>query len=191
MKAFWDQVEKTSHWKGKVGYGCFNRSAKAQLVVKHTCDNKLCVNPAHLELGTYSENLKEAYERGQRPSIRLSEEQVKGSPRRPGDLAQEFNISPQRVRSIKRGVVLLKELDADQIRADQGTLRELSIKYGVSKQLMTKLREGVHKTVTPVTPELVEALDTLLTFNGHPNYQAISKRVGKNRKWVKGVLQSS
>jgi hypothetical protein len=33
----------------------------------HTCDNPRCVNPAHLYAGTYSDNLVDAYIRGQNP----------------------------------------------------------------------------------------------------------------------------
>ncbi len=36
------------------------------LLVLHSCDNKLCCNPAHLRLGTHSDNIKEAYARGLR-----------------------------------------------------------------------------------------------------------------------------
>lgn len=37
--------------------------------VMHTCDNKLCVNPLHLLLGTAQENNLMAIKRGQIPSI--------------------------------------------------------------------------------------------------------------------------
>jgi hypothetical protein len=33
-------------------------------VIKHSCDNPQCVALEHLELGTYSENNKEGYDRG-------------------------------------------------------------------------------------------------------------------------------
>lgn len=33
-------------------------------VIGHTCDNRKCVNPAHLELVTLSENLQHAHDRG-------------------------------------------------------------------------------------------------------------------------------
>lgn len=41
----------------------------SKLVVMHSCDNKLCVNPKHLSLGTIEENNKEARDRGLVKSI--------------------------------------------------------------------------------------------------------------------------
>ena len=34
------------------------------LVVRHTCDNKRCINPEHLLIGTYGDNYRDAQERG-------------------------------------------------------------------------------------------------------------------------------
>lgn len=36
------------------------------LVVRHKCDNRRCVNPGHLEIGTHSDNLCDAFDRGRR-----------------------------------------------------------------------------------------------------------------------------
>jgi hypothetical protein len=39
---------------------------KPGLIVMHTCDVTLCCNPAHLRLGTQSENIRDAYAKGRR-----------------------------------------------------------------------------------------------------------------------------
>lgn len=92
---FWSKVQVRGddecwHWKAArhvQGYGAFaftknkittahrvawaityNRSRlpSSKLHVMHKCDNKICVNPSHLKLGTPSENEKDAFIRFQK-----------------------------------------------------------------------------------------------------------------------------
>lgn len=40
------------------------------LLVRHQCDNKLCVNPGHLILGTQTENILDSVRRGRWGAVR-------------------------------------------------------------------------------------------------------------------------
>ena len=47
----------------RLSYQVFNGDIPPGAVVMHSCDNKLCVNPAHLRAGSHRENMWEASER--------------------------------------------------------------------------------------------------------------------------------
>lgn len=46
------------------------------MVIRHKCDNRRCVNPNHLELGTQLENMADMVQRGRQKTNVLSEEDV-------------------------------------------------------------------------------------------------------------------
>lgn len=125
--------------RGKTGYGCLKYNGKLVdahrvsyllfigeiprgLLVCHTCDNRLCVNPSHLFIGTYLDNYRDAvakgridftrrknggFKKGHRPAnSKLSMEQVieireliqQGVKMKA--IAPIFNISYQTIRKI-------------------------------------------------------------------------------------------
>lgn len=84
--------------------------------VLHQCDNPLCVNPAHLFLGTPADNVADMDRKGRRvsapragvahPNAKLTEEQVEIARRHVGPatpLARLFGCTPEQIRNIRRG----------------------------------------------------------------------------------------
>ncbi|MED1304580.1 hypothetical protein BK704_35015 [[Bacillus thuringiensis] serovar konkukian] len=86
------------------------------LVVKRKCDNKKCINPEHLELGTIADNVKDAAARRLFPS---------------GEKHYSTILT-------KRNVIEIKQL------INEGeTLTSLSRKYGVCVQTIANIKNGV------------------------------------------------
>lgn len=97
--------------KGEIPKGAF---------IMHSCDNKRCVNPAHLFIGTAKENTQDAIKRGLRPSCaipaatgesnpksKLTLEQVKFIRANPQlghkAIADMWGLSPNCIRGVRIG----------------------------------------------------------------------------------------
>lgn len=81
----------------------------------HKCDNKMCVNPDHIYIGTRSQNAIDAFDRGKKiphrllgtnhPRAKLSDEDVRTirrSSEKSTALASKFGLSKTQIGSIKK-----------------------------------------------------------------------------------------
>lgn len=48
----------------RASYACFNGQIPDGLLVRHACDVRSCINPAHLVTGTHADNSADAVQRG-------------------------------------------------------------------------------------------------------------------------------
>ena len=118
-----DEATGCIEWQGALhhsGYGVITVEGKAKrvhrvayevaygsipngLLLRHTCNNKICCNPAHLIPGTHAENMKDMIEAGH--SLK-------------GEMHHKAKLT---------------EADVLNIRADSRPQREIAKHYGVSQ----------------------------------------------------------
>jgi len=146
---FWTHVDKTGDcwlWTGATnnqGYGQVGAdnhktilahraswmmaygTIKDGLCVCHHCDTPACVNPAHLFLGTYSENAKDMYAKG-RGWLSRHRDALPA-----GEAHHNARLTEMQVREIRR----LYALDA----VSQG---ELSRRFGVARTSIRNIVTG-------------------------------------------------
>lgn len=82
------------------------------MVLRHTCDNKVCCNPRHLIAGTHYENVQDAMDRGRYPKganhhcAKVTTEQLAAiiaDPRKQKEIALEYGLSQGYVSRLKKG----------------------------------------------------------------------------------------
>lgn len=84
------------------------------LKVLHKCDNRQCINPDHLFLGSSSDNLNDCYAKGRRsshrgeanPFAKLTQaraDAIRADSRTQAEIAADFQVSRQTVGAIKSG----------------------------------------------------------------------------------------
>ena len=102
------------------------------LIVRHKCDNPICCNPEHLELGTYQQNTQDMIQRGRNCPPR-------------GERSYQHRLTRVQVSHIKYA-----------INEGLATQAELGRKYHVSHQTIHAIRcETTWATVQPAINDLI------------------------------------
>lgn len=88
-------------------------------VVMHSCDNRRCINPAHLSLGTQSQNIKDCSYKGRAPQFTDR---------------HNAKLTRQDVLDIK----------ARHVRGARGNTAVLATEYGINKTYLLQISRGYH-----------------------------------------------
>ena len=102
-------------WRGRAHRVAWRRQhgeIPKGLCVCHKCDNKLCVNPSHLFLGTLADNNRDRHEKGRDGYVSW-----------PGESNGRSKLTEEQVRIVRR----------DAACGQRGTQRQLAHRFKVSE----------------------------------------------------------
>lgn len=154
---FWSKVAKADAgdcwlWTGRKdddGYGLIERAQKKYrshrmawilthgeisqgLCVRHSCDNRDCCNPAHLELGTHTDNMRDMIDRGRSKLLRGG------------------GGNPEKIQGEAHYCAKLTETDVKHIRSINGmTQKGIAQLYGVSTTSIWQIVNRIHWAHVP------------------------------------------
>jgi hypothetical protein len=94
-----------ANWRASRVSWKLSKGSIGSLHVLHRCDNRLCVNPDHLFLGTNQDNILDKAKKGRVASAKLSPDKVKAIRRQRADgaslsdLADQYGVTPATVHA--------------------------------------------------------------------------------------------
>ena len=110
----WLQIDGVTKGVHVWAYEVSNGPIPSSLLVRHSCDNRLCANPRHLSVGSHQDNMNDKVERGRQsrlqgvrnPNHKLSEAEVRAirdSALGPRELAVQYSVSVSLIGMIRQG----------------------------------------------------------------------------------------
>ena len=105
----------------RISYMIYRGDFSQDLCVCHKCDNTSCVNPDHLFVGTYSDNNKDAYDKGRHTNPRMF-----------GKDNPKFKFTDNILKEIKRRL--------DKGEAPKSFYKELGVHWGSIYKNINKAR---------------------------------------------------
>lgn len=86
----------------RLSFEAFYGPIPDKLLVCHTCDNKLCVNPDHLKLGTHADNVQDAWDRVRKRKIDVEAlEAIAFSTESSAAIARRLGVSASAVKKLR------------------------------------------------------------------------------------------
>lgn len=105
-----------AYYAHRMSYEVYRGDIPAGLVVRHKCDNPLCANPDHLELGTMSDNTQDMLRRGRHHTTptrgdfhynsKLTSEDVRfirSDPRGASELGRILGVDTSTITDVRKG----------------------------------------------------------------------------------------
>lgn len=140
----------------RVAYALTHGECPAKLLVRHRCDNKECVRPDHLELGTHWDNTQDAVRRG--------------------FLLKVFPVAGREVTPSRRATIQ-RRLSVHQKKPPY-TLRKFQRLFGMRNSMWFARNNGLYGFSAPETISAIAADSAVSRERVRQVVVSISKRLG-------------
>ena len=123
---FWNPAKRTMGLAHRFSYELHNGSLNRpdflygaiHIIIRHSCDNIICVNPKHLVAGSQVDNMKDKNDRNRAPDYR-------------GERNPNCRLTDQQIQEIR-----------DNYKGKWGEKLRISEKYGISSGYVSKILAG-------------------------------------------------